>query len=85
VKHFTTPDFWKHYNKLPAPIKKTADKNINLLKSDPHHSSLKLKKVGNFWSVRITLKYRALGISSADNIIWFWVGDHDEYEKLIRS
>jgi hypothetical protein len=85
VKHFTNPDFWKHYEKLPAPIKNIADKNFNLIKTDPHHPSLKLKKVNQFFSVRIGLKYRALGIEVPKGILWFWIGNHREYERLIDA
>jgi hypothetical protein len=85
VKHFTSPDFWKHYEKLPIPIKEIADKNFKLLKTDPHHPSLKLKKVNQFFSVRIGLKYRALGIGVLEGILWFWIGNHPEYERLIDA
>jgi len=60
VKHFATPRFWKAYDGLPAEIQKLADKNFELLKGDPDHPSLHLKKVGRFWSVRVGRNYRAL-------------------------
>jgi len=85
VKHFATSMFWDEYNKLPIPIKQTADKNFNLLKENLQHPSLKLKKVGSFWSVRIGRKYRSLAIKNDDNLIWFWIGNHSEYEKLIEN
>jgi hypothetical protein len=37
------------------------------------------------YSVRITLNYRAVGVLSGDEIVWFWVGKHDEYETLLRN
>lgn len=43
------------------------------------------KKVGRYWSVRVDENYRALGFEIEDGIIWFWIGPHSEYEKLIRS
>jgi hypothetical protein len=33
--------------------------------------------------VRITIEYRALGVRDADEIVWFWIGSHADYEKLI--
>ena len=65
-----------------------ADKQFSLLKANPQHPSLQFKKVGErhgqeIWSVRITLYYRALAIKRADGYLWFWIGDHQTYDKLI--
>jgi hypothetical protein len=59
VKHFTTPDFWFLYRILPKGIQILADQNFLLLKENPRHPSLRLKKVGPLWSVRVGLNYRA--------------------------
>ncbi len=83
MNHFTVPDFWECYSKLPKEIQKLADKNYEILKSDPHHPSLHFKKVGNYFSVRIGIKYRALAIEIEDGILWFWIGTHTEYDKMI--
>jgi len=30
--------------------------------------------------------YRAIGILTAsDEIVWFWIGPHDEYEKVLKA
>ncbi len=26
--------------------------------------------------------YRALGILEENTVTWFWIGDHDEYERF---
>ena len=54
-----------------------------LLKADPHHPSLHLKKVDQLWSVRVGAHYRALGMDGPDAIVWFWIGSHAEYDKLV--
>jgi len=82
MKHFANPSFWEHYNNLPLSIKKIADNNFDLLKSNPKHPSLHLKKVDKYWSVRISRKYRALAVEINDGLIWFWIGTHAEYDKL---
>jgi len=46
MTHMTLPRFWRHYRELPKEVQKLADKNFELLKSDPHHRSLDFKKVG---------------------------------------
>ena len=47
MTHFTTPQFWQLYNTLLREVQQLADKNFELLKADPNHSSLRLKKVGS--------------------------------------
>jgi len=52
------------------------------------HPGLRFKKVIDdppTYSVRITQSYRALGVKDNNTIIWFWIGNHDEYEQLISS
>ena len=85
MKNYATPRFWDAYKKLPSSIKRSADKNFDLLKENPQHPSLQLKKVGLFWSVRIGRKYRSLAVEKDENLIWFWIGNHSEYEKLIEN
>ena len=82
--HFTTKRFWKSYENLPIAIQRIADQNYELLKADPSHPSLRLKKVGQYWAVRVGKGYRALGIEVKDGISWFWIGTHAEYDKLIN-
>ncbi|HUU20309.1 MAG TPA: hypothetical protein VMW72_24385 [Sedimentisphaerales bacterium] len=87
MKHFATSRFWDCYNKLSPVTQSLADKNFALLRQNPHHPSLKLKKIGKYWSVRTGLHYRALGIDTPDEtgIIWFWIGSHSEYNRLIAK
>lgn len=60
-----------------------ADKNFLLLKSDPHHPSLHFKRIGELWSVRVGIHYRALGIDVEEGVYWVWIGTHAEYDRLI--
>ena len=50
--HHATQNFRAAYEKLPAEVRRVADKNFELLKSDPFHPSHHFKKVGRYWSVR---------------------------------
>ena len=85
MNHFTTPDFWLHYNRLLPETRSLVDKSFAILKSDPHHASLRLKKVGNFWAARVGRRHRALAKERKEGLIWFWIGTHDEYERLIKA
>ena len=84
MKHFANPSFWSEYENLPKSIQDIADKNYELLKANPKHPSLHFKKVGSYWSVRVGLRYRALAVESDGDLIWFWVGSHAAYDKLIK-
>jgi hypothetical protein len=55
-----------------------------LLKADPSHPSLHLKKVGKLYSARVGIAHRALAVESQDGPAWFWIGDHPEYDRLTR-
>ena len=83
MRHLATQRFWNAYERLPESVRSVADANYELLKNDPFHPSLHFKKVGRFWSVRAGLKYRALGVQEGDVIVWFWIGSHSDYDKLI--
>jgi hypothetical protein len=83
LKHRASPDFWACYRSLPEEVQRVADQAYEHLKRDARHPSLHFKRVGRLWSVRVGSGYRALGIEAADGIVWFWVGTHADYDKLI--
>lgn len=84
MTHFTTPEFWQMYNGLPREVRQLADKNFALLKADLTHSSLHLKKVGLYWSVRVGVHYRALATERAEGLVWLWIGSHAAYDAMLR-
>lgn len=84
MRHLPDDEFWKAYNALPAEVKRQADKAYNLLKQNPRHPSLHFKKIGRRWSVRVGLGYRALALEVEDDLLWYWIGTHDEYDRLIK-
>jgi len=57
-----------------------------LFSQNPQHPSLKFKKLPpheDLWSVRINCSYRAIGRYRGDVLLWFFVGSHADYDKLI--
>ncbi|MCX8085369.1 MAG: hypothetical protein N3C63_00570 [Rhodocyclaceae bacterium] len=70
---------------MPVAVQQLANRNFALLKADPTHPSLQFKSIlgGRFYSVRIGLHYRALGIPVPGGIQWFWIGSHADYDQLI--
>ncbi|HVA45899.1 MAG TPA: hypothetical protein VNH11_05880 [Pirellulales bacterium] len=85
MNHHTTADFWECYARLPEAVQRVADRHYALLRQNPRHPSLHFKKVGRLWSVRAASGYRALAAEAADGLIWFWIGPHDEYERLLAD
>lgn len=85
MKSSTTPDFWISYTALPPKIKSRAKLAYRLWRRNPRHPSLRFKKTGDVWSIRIGEGYRALALLQGDVFYWFWIGTHDEYLRLIGS
>lgn len=56
---------------------------FDLMKRDPRHPSLHLKRMGTYYSARVGLHYRALAVETQDGLVWFWIGNHAEYDQLI--
>ncbi len=69
---------------MTANMRVLADKNFALLETNPRHPSLRLKPVGKFWSVRVGQNFRAIATRRGETFVWFWIGTHDEYERLIK-
>jgi hypothetical protein len=69
---------------LPKQVQELADANYELLKIDPSHPSLHFKKIGKYRAVRIGLHYRALAIEISEGLLWFWIGSHSEYDKILN-
>ena len=84
MNHFTTPDFWYRYRNLPENVRELADKNFALMQHDPHHPSLRLKKIDSFWSTRVGSNYRALARERPEGLVWFWIGPHSDYDQLLK-
>lgn len=83
MRHFATARFWRLYEGLPVHVQQLADKSFQLLKENPRHPSLHFKRVGVLWSVRVGAHYRALATEEGDDLVWFWIGTHDEYDRLV--
>ena len=83
MKHFASSRFRECYEQLPAPVRKLAEQSFELLKENPRHPSLHFKKMGKYRSARVGLHYRALAVEVNDGLLWFWIGTHSDYDKLL--
>ncbi len=84
MKSSTTSDFRASYDALPLDVRTRARRAFRLWQDNPRHSSLCFKKVGDVWVVRVARGYRALALLQGDVFFWFWIGTHDEYERMLR-
>ena len=75
--------FWDSYHKLPPTIRERAHKQFQLWEKDHNHPSVRFKKGGKYWSARVTGSYRAAGRVDGDTIVWFFIGTHAEYDRLL--
>ncbi len=80
MRHVASRAYWDRYDALPPKIRALADRNFALLKNDPTHPSLHLKKTGRYWTVRVGLHYRAIATEEDGEMRWHWIGPHAEYD-----
>jgi hypothetical protein len=85
MKSSATSKFWRAYHSLPPGIRAEARKAYRLWKENPRHPSLRFERKGEYWSIRITLGWRALARMHEGVLYWFWIGAHDEYERLLKK
>ena len=83
-----TEEFLDCFGQLPTRIQRLARKNYKLWKADPYHPSLEFKRVSTkypTYSVRIGIGWRAMGIRLDEKIVWFWIGSHANYDKMLQQ
>ncbi|MDR1146107.1 MAG: hypothetical protein LBK71_08240 [Verrucomicrobiales bacterium] len=70
--------------RLPVGIQELARQKFTLWRVNTKHPSLDFKPLQwPDWSVRIGDHYRAVGAKDGDQIMWYWIGSHEEYNNLI--
>jgi hypothetical protein len=88
LKSRTTRRFREAFRELPARVQEQVRQAYARFREDPAHPGLRFKKVhakANVYSVRITRDIRALGVVTGDEVVWFWIGSHDDYERLLEQ
>lgn len=88
MKSRITAQFRQAFADLPEQIQQQTREAYRLFKQNPSYPSLRFKKVHPelpIYSARISRIYRAVGQLEGDTMIWFWVGSHAEYDKLLSQ
>jgi hypothetical protein len=83
VTHRATRSFWEAYGSLDLEVQEAARKAFLLLKENPRHPGVHFKKTGKVWSARVNLKHRALAMERPYGMLWFWIGSHDAYKRML--
>jgi hypothetical protein len=80
--------FWRAFENLPSDVKAKAREAHALWMENPRHPSLQFKRVHDrhkIYSARVDLHWRALCAKEADVFIWFWIGTHADYERILSQ
>jgi hypothetical protein len=84
----TTAKFRALLSATPQSVRLKTKATYALWSKNPEHPSLRFKKVHDslpIYSVRIDLNWRAVGTLQKDTMVWFWIGSHRDYEKLLSQ
>ena len=82
----TTANFRRALSKLPSEARRHAHRAYRQFNDDPNHPSLRFKAIHTkdpIYSARVGMHYRAVGVLDDNEIIWFWIGTHAEYDRMI--
>ena len=88
MKSRTTAQFRQLFADLPEQVQEQTRAAYRQFKENPNHPSLRFKKVHPelpIYSARVSKNYRAVGQLDEGTIIWFWIGSHSEYDRLLRQ
>ena len=86
IQSRTTRQFWRSFSDLPPDVQREAKRAYRLFHTNPAHPGLHFKKLegeDNIYSARIGLDYRALAVMKGDRVVWYWIGSHSGYDRLV--
>ena len=83
----TTREFRELLSELPAHVQRQAREAYALFRQNAAHPGLRFRQVHPtppIYSARVGIGYRAVGSLEGDKVVWFWIGSHAEYDRLLR-
>jgi hypothetical protein len=86
IESRTTRQFWRLFFDLPFDVQREAKRAYRLFQTNPAHPGLQFKKLereDQIYSARIGLDYRALAVMKKGRVVWYWIGSHSEYDRLV--
>jgi hypothetical protein len=88
VRSRTTRRFREAFAALPEQIQRQARAAYRLFERDPFHPSLRFKPIHPtrpIYSARVSADYRAVGVRERGEVVWFWIGSHADYNRLVSG
>jgi hypothetical protein len=82
----TTEKFRELFAALPVRIQRQTREAYRLFRDHPSHPGLHFKRVladPPVYSVRVGIGYRDVAALDGDTAIWFWIGSHADYDRLL--
>jgi hypothetical protein len=79
-------EFRECFARLPKDVQESTREAYKRWKDNHRHPGLRFKPIqglDNIYSVRIGINWRALGVLKDDTIVWYWIGSHAEYDRII--
>ena len=88
MKSLRSRHFRKLFAALLPAVQQEANEAYARWRVDPNHPSLDFKRLrppsARLVSARVGLHHRVMGSVLANgDILWFWIGTHAEYDKLV--
>ena len=83
----TTRQFRELFAALPAQVQQQAREAYRLFRLNAAHRGLRFKQVHPdppTYSARVGIAYRAVCVLDGDTAVWFWIGSHADYDKLLK-
>jgi len=74
---------------LPAHVQQQARDAYAIFQRNANRPGNRFKQVDAgpppVYSARVGIAYRALGTVQGDTVVWFWIGSHADYDKLLKQ
>lgn len=88
MKSFTNQRFRELFAELPAQVQRHAREAYREFRENPSYPGLHFKQIfsdPSICSARVGIGYRAVCVREGDRVIWFWIGSHAAYDRLLAS
>ena len=84
--HWQTKSFRDSLSILPVQVQQLASQKYQTLLSNPQQVGIKPLPENRgrleVWSAQVGNRYRALAVKFQSQFVWYWIGSHEEYNKL---
>jgi hypothetical protein len=89
MKSHTTREFRELLAALPSTVREQARDAYRIFQQNPSHPGLRFKQVNPgpppVYSARVSIGYRAVGTVDGGTVVWFWIGSHADYDRLLSQ